>query len=421
MRARPLSLLLSFVLLLGLASAAQAELSFVPDRRRSQFQKEPAYVAVPYVYDFPGIGSGFGILGAAANIYGTNTDVVGTVFFGDVMGEALGIDAIHLIPEKLILDIGTAHMSTVSIQNYSQRGMATSRHDYTLIEFGDTFFDGARLTATFLERRLEAYAGFYGGSTQIKSIRDKDGNVIIEAKGGEKDRSRVAIYGGRVDLTDDYMDPRRGFRADMSWWRTPPSETGPDFYSIDYNATAFLPLGRRSTWAFNYYRSDAHVLRQGETDRAVIEQRTGLDCASLADPEQQRLCYQVIDTTIAGNTYGSASSLGGMSRLRSYPNGRYTGAHAEFYGTEIRWNLTDETTPFNIIVMKDIRTAFQIALFYETGTVADRRDELWDIRRSSYGTGFRMVTASGLVYRIDLATGYEGIQTSIFFQYPWEM
>jgi hypothetical protein len=30
-----------------------------------------------------------------------------------------------------------------------------------------------------------------------------------------------------------------------------------------------------------------------------------------------------------------------------------------------------------------------------------------------------MVTASGLVYRIDLATGNEGFQTSIFFQYPW--
>jgi len=69
--------------------------------------------------------------------------------------------------------------------------------------------------------------------------------------------------------------------------------------------------------------------------------------------------------------------------------------------------------------MKDIRTAFQIALFYELGTVTDRRSELWDITRSSYGAGLRMVTASGMVYRVDFASGNEGVQTSIFFQYPW--
>ena len=59
----------AFLVLIAIIGTAAADPSLVPERRRSQFQKEPAYVAVPYVYDFPGIGSGVGVLGAAANIF----------------------------------------------------------------------------------------------------------------------------------------------------------------------------------------------------------------------------------------------------------------------------------------------------------------------------------------------------------------
>ena len=36
---------------------------------------------------------------------------------------------------------------------------------------------GSRLTATFFDRRFEFYGAYYQGSSQLKSIRDKDGNV----------------------------------------------------------------------------------------------------------------------------------------------------------------------------------------------------------------------------------------------------
>jgi hypothetical protein len=104
----------------------------------------------------------------------------------------------------------------------------------------------------------------------------------------------------------------------------------------------------------------------------------------------------VIDNMIANNRYGTATSLGGFSRLRGYPQSRFRGAHTLFYGTEIRWNLTDERTPFDIFVMKDVRTSVQVSLFYETGSTADARSEVGDIMRDSYGTGLRVVTASGL-------------------------
>ncbi len=78
---------------------------------------------------------------------------------------------------------------------------------------------------------------------------------------------------------------------------------------------------------------------------------------------------------LAENTFGTATQLGGFSRLRSYSQGRYKGAHTLFYGTEIRWNLTDESTPYNIFVMKDVRTAVQVAAFYEIGSTADLRSD----------------------------------------------
>ena len=73
--------------------------------------------------------------------------------------------------------------------------------------------------------------------------------------------------------------------------------------------------------------------------------------------------------------------------------------------------------------MKDVRTTVQVALFYETGVTSDERGDLWRWRnyRSSYGTGLRMVFASGLVLRGDLANGRDGFNVSFFVGYPWEI
>jgi len=163
------------------------------------------------------------------------------------------------------------------------------------------------------------------------------------------------------------------------------------------------------------------VLHEGETDPAAIADEHGIDCDSIDDPLERDRCLQYLDTIAAENSYGSATALGGTSRLRSYGEGRFRGAHSRLVGTELRWNLTDEKTPFNIVIMRDIRTAFQVAFFYEIGTVADREGDLWSSTRSSFGAGFRMVTASGIVYRVDLAFGDEGFVPTVFFMYPWEI
>ncbi|TAL18094.1 hypothetical protein EPN96_02980 [bacterium] len=409
------------VLLALTASTAFCDPGIYPERRRLQYSNDSGYAIFPYVFDLPGIGSGYGVLGATTNVGGSTTDLMGTFFAGDVDGEALGINSVELVKERLILDLGAAHLSNATIQSYAKRGMDTEKNDYVLAELGDSVFGGSRLTATFADRRFEVYLGYYAGTTRLSAVRDRDGDVIIEAEGTPKEHITTAIYGARVDLTDDYTDPRRGLRLESSYWHNPPRDSGPDFYFIDFNATGYLPLGKRSTWVLNYFRSDAYVISKGETDPAVIADEQGLDCGSITDLSDRQECEQYIDNIVAENTFGTATALGGYGRLRAYPEGRYRGAHAEFIGNELRWNLTDERTPFNIFIMKDIRTAIQIAFFYEIGSVADLRSDLWDISRSAYGTGIRLVTGSGLIYRVDLATGHEGFQPSVFFQYPWEM
>jgi hypothetical protein len=193
---------------------------------------------------------------------------------------------------------------------------------------------------------------------------------------------------------------------------------------MDYNTTGYVPFGRRSTLVLNLLYSDAYVRRQGETDPTALQAQLGLNCADpTLTPAEQQACNEVIATTIAHNTYGTATSLGGFSRLRSYPQGRFSGAHTLFLGTEFRWNLTDERTPFDIFVMKGVRTSIQVAFFYETGVTSDTRGDLYErgSMRDSYGAGLRIVTASGLVFRGDVAHGKEGINTAIFIGYPWEL
>jgi hypothetical protein len=409
----------SIICMAGVSAAEEtSDDTIYPARRKTQFSKDFGYAFFPYPYSLPGLGSGLSFVGGAMNIADTYTDAYGIVFTGDVRGAALGVADIHIIPRTLVLDVGYGTVNEATIQSYSQRGMNTDKNDYRLIEFGDTDFFGGRMTATFFDRRFEVYAAWYQGAMQLKSIRDRDGNVIVEAQDSARERGSHTLYGSRLDLTDDYADPRRGLRLDVTRSRTPPSDSGPDFYVMDYNTTAYLPLGTRSSWVFNYLRSDAVVIRPGETDPAKLEAQQGLNCSTSTDPVA---CQQVIDTMAASNQFGTATGLGGFSRLRSYPQGRFKGAHTVFYGTEVRWNLTDERTPFDLFIIKDVRTAVQVSIFYELGSTADQRSEVGKTMRDSYGFGLRIVTASGVVLRADLAFGREGPGPAIFIGYPWEI
>ncbi len=398
------------------------DISFDVERRKPQFENEYSRAIIPVPYSIPGIGKGLGLGAALNNIKGSYIDLYGLAIQGDVEGYGFGVNDLHIIHEHLIFGLGYSRIEKASFPiNYS-RGMEGDEDpdDFNQAEISNSRNYGGQLSLTFDERRYELNLHRYQFISQVDRIRDPDGDILVEIDDPEESVGTATGLSVLVDLTDDGYDPRKGFRIDISSdLPSDPDENEVNYYAIDVNTTAYFPVLSYSTLVFNFFMSDANVLEKGETDRDKIAEEYSISTCLPGDTECEEARDFYIDQICAQNTYGSASSLGGLSRLRSFSMMRYRGAHTRFFGTEFRWNLTDERTSFDIWLLRDIRTAFQIAFFYEIGSIADHEKDLFKETRHSTGVGLRAAMASGMVFRIDIATGEEGSEFVIFFNYPW--
>jgi outer membrane protein assembly factor BamA len=398
------------------------DISFDVERRKPQFENEYSHGIIPVPYRIPGIGEGLGFGMVLSNIKGSYIDLYGLAIQGDVEGYAIAVNDFHIVPERLIFDFGYSKINKASFPiNYS-RGMEGDENpdDFNQAEISNSTNYGGQLYLTFDERKYELNLYRYRHISQVDRIRDPDGDILFEIDDPEGSVGTTTGLSVTVDLTDDRHDPRKGFRINiLSDLPGDSDEDEINYYTIDVNTTAYFPVLSYSTLVFNFFKSDTHVLEKGETDRNKIAEKYSISPCLPGDTECEEARDFYIDKIYAQNSYGSASSLGGLSRLRSFSTMRYRGAHTRFFGTEFRWNLTDEKTPFNLWFLKDIRTSFQIAFFYEIGSIADHEEDLFEETRHSTGVGLRAVMASGIVFRIDVATGEEGSEFVIFFDYPW--
>lgn len=412
---------LSLSILLTLISIETTFAIGVPvERRKDPFDYRPGYYLLPLPYSIPGYGDGFALGGMALNMMESDADLLGFVITGDITGAGATLTNTHLLPKRLLFDITAERLGRVSIQSYSQRGFAGDPNDYSLIGIKDVDFIGTRLTATWWQRRLELFAAGYWQQGRLDDIRTSNGDLIQQTD-AEFGPNKILRLGGRLDFTDDYDDPRSGYRLEADLTDQLQKDDGHiDSYQLNLSLSYFWPLGQRSTWLVNYFHSDAIVRREGETDRSIVMQQLGVNCDQILSANDRQQCDDYVENSITANRYGSATALGGLSRLRAFPENRFVGAHTRFIGTEIRWNLTEEFTPFDLYIMQDVRTLVQVAFFYEYATLADHYEELWDKTRSSLGVGLRMITASGLVFRADIANGEEGSELSVMIGYPWE-
>ena len=387
------------------------------ERRKPQFQLETAYLLVPFPYSLPGIGEGIVFTGLVSNIGGTNIDASALVITGDAEGTIFFLEDIHLISETLILEGERQAIDKAVVNFYDKRGMGTNKDDFTLVEISQVDTSRAQITLTLFDRRLDFFAGAENQEVEVPRVRDSEGIILFELTPPFKSKSESTYFGALLDYTDDRQDPRVGLRVGARSFQTPPDTVDdPDFAVISVFITGYIPIGSLNTLALHYFQSDAVVDRPGLTDPNEIGLNNfGCLYATTCSVEQKNL----IDDFVAGNRFGTSTSLGGDERLRSYPGNRFQGAHTIFYSVEFRWNLTEEATPFNYFIWKDVRTGLQVAFFAETGSVADTRAEVGNTFASSYGAGFRLVSGSGNVYRADLATGDEGSEVTLIFNYPW--
>lgn len=392
------------------------------ERRKAQYNYTPGYFIVPAPYSLPGIGTGVAFVGMATNINNTQTDFIADILTGDVKGYGIGVMQWHPFGENLGFDIFNEGLSQATFQSYSTRGMKSSKDDYVYVGLNDLQFTGVRATLSFYERMLEFYVMGYSNSYSIDNLKDKDENTIFNSLDNKMQKATIYTLGTNLDYTDDKIDPRVGARLDIGFDYAQNNQSDSvDYYVVNYNLTGYIPIGNYSTIALNYFRSDAHVQKEGDTDFNSIEEKMGLDCSTIVDSESKQKCINVVNNQLAANKYGTATSLGGRTRLRSYPESRFMGAHTEFYGAELRWNWTEEATPYDLWFMKDIRTSVQSALFYEQGSVSEQVSELRKDEKRSYGIGVRLLTGSGLVYRLDIADGNEGYAVTMIINYPWEL
>jgi len=390
------------------------------ERRKDQSPRESGYFFVPYAMQMPGIGSWLGVAGGLDNLFAWETDLYVATMLGDLNGYVGALTDIPVGTEHLVLNYFTSRFTQGSVQTYD-RGIDSDPEQYRLVVADKINYDLAMVSLKFWEKRLQLYASRGRSAFHLDAWLDADGNEIAvvdqeEQQGEDED---VGII---IDYTDDRQDPRRGLRFESRRKQSPRrDETTSQYYVNEHSLSAYLPIGRIHTWVFNAFKSDAVVTDEGITDPAVLQALIGVDCS--LKPETQAQCQETLDRqiaqTVAHNKYGTASYLGGTQNLRSFPQGRFYAAHSLFYGTEFRWNITDEFSPFDIILVKGIRTNLQVAFFAEQATLADLPEDLGKAWVHSYGAGLRLVMASGFVFRLDGATGEEGFQTQLFLNYPW--
>lgn len=408
-----LSFLLTLTVTIPLVSAEWD----VPERRKAQFLDEPGYLILPAPYSMPGIGEGIAYYGGVNNHLG-RTDIFAVATTGDAEGVILGLWDLHLIEETAILDITYLDIDNTGISRYNRRGMRSDKDDFSIAELDHYRGLNFKFYLSFFDRRLELYARHSQNESRMVRLLDSKGDIVQEIADPSLDKSHHTDLSALVDLTDDRQDPHKGFRASMDLSHNiPDSDMGPEFYTLTWNATGYVPINDKSTVALNYQHSDALMVTEGETDRNSIGEQQGYQCSFNDCPTAVQ---EQIETSYLYNTHGNARDLGGENALRSYPGGRFVGAHSRLVGAELRWNFKADRKPIDLYFIRDIRTGVQVALFHEVGTVADSTHDIWNDTRSSSGIGVRFIMGSGFVYRFDYATGDEGEELTIFVSYPWE-
>jgi hypothetical protein len=93
-------------------------------------------------------------------------------------------------------------------------------------------------------------------------------------------------------------------------------------------------------------------------------------------------------------------ALGGGATLRGYPDFRFRDRNRLLMNAELRW------TPARFLDM---------AIFYDTGKVAARREDLdFEDLKDSYGIGMRLIGLQGYAFRIEVARSVENNYRLIF-------
>ena len=401
------------------------ESAWLPSRRQDQSRTSNGHILTPAAANIPGFGFFYGIIGGLFNVFGSESDVFSYRFWGEISGGGLGIVDTPLIDNNMTLNVFYNVFDQAAIETH-RRTVDSNRNDALYQHFDFYEVTLAQINYRLFNRRLQLNAGVNRQRQNIDGIYDLEGELISPFSSSSEERYSFS-YGIIGDFTDDRADPRDGAILEAFRYDKPnPGSEEAHYFNMDYNVLYHIPFLSHSTWVFNFYRSDAILYQEGQLDPAIVSSNLGLRCSELTGADAEKCFYHesnLLSDQIAANRHGTSVPIGGTQRLQAFPTNRFVGAHTQTLGTEARINLTEESSQFNIGILSGIRTGVQFAFFYERGIATDKRSELMQIKRykSSFGGGIRFILASGFIVRMDLASGEEGNQPVLIFQYPWNV
>lgn len=361
------------------------------------------------------------LIGYGGNILETNIDAYVVGISGDAEGYVSSVEEIFVVPELFYLSAMRLDIRKFGVNIYSSRGMESEKEDFN-IYVGDKYVDNKlQASLSLLERRIEISLFTQNATGRATEILDAKGNLVQTIANPTDFHAQKKGSVIHLDWTDDLKDPRDGLRLKSTFELNTSVDAGtPEYNVLSYGLTYYHPVLDDSTWAFHYFRSDADVQKEGNTNLNALLKESGAE-ACIIYPDSPACAAQIrnANNTINANRNGTAHPLGGQDRLRSYPNGRYQAAHTLFYGTELRWNFETSRDVVDLYFFNDVMQALQATFFWEQGTVSEEKKDLGKINRTSYGSGLRLVGGSGNTYRFEVSSGNEGVEVLLMFQYPW--
>lgn len=370
--------LLVFFVALVLAQQAWG----IPERRRLfEEREENAYLLIPIVASIPGIGVFAGITGSGSNLGGTGIDVGTTIAQSvdstDIRIRAYALREVPFFIPGLTLDYW---FGDIKFGNFNTFLPGRNSPNYTIPVTGEVKFQLLRPAFHYFQRRLNfSYILTYAKGFEV----DEAGNEIESARHG-------ASGDILLDITDDVIDPRTGFR-------------------LHYNKT--LPAPTSSIFGSNSGNGDA-----GRFTGTKVEQMETVLYFPLNKSLHLAWDIQYLRASGPGDSGGVVA--GGSPPLRGYPGGRWRDKYGVFSGLEARYTIPIFRM-LDFFMVRGMLEGVQLAVFYEVGQVnPDPGNELYTELHQSYGAGARMLLEA-IVLRFDLAYSDEGPQFHLTIDQPF--
>jgi hypothetical protein len=414
------------------------------ERRKEKDTDEISYFLYPLAYSVPGVGSGEGAGGTITNLIGGGSTLSLLRIRGEMEVDSIVATDMPIFTQHFTFSFFYADGRKGGFAFYDRGAESTEEPEFTL-KFEATIARAYEFRLKLFEEQLEFYSG-YAIAFPLIDIDESDFGTSIsnlDELPPEEQEEVIATFvknflmyiglvnivirrdGLYLDYTDDRIDPREGVRLQYEHWGFE-GEGLTNFWVEDYSLTAYFPNDDLSSvLVANLFYSQSAVIKPLEYNEGTFYQeclddskKGGSKTDGVSDETACRGVQRGIEDFLETEADNSnATSLGGPTRLRSYPVGRFHDRYSFFAGLEYRMYLMEHTTPFDFILEKGVFEAAQIAFFYEIGQVAPDNDaSLFNDFKHSSGMGLRLIFSS-VVLRADYATGGEGEETTIFIGY----